>query len=91
MNRFDLGPLWWFVIIGSAIALAIVATSSVRAGGMVLAAVFAAAGLGRFALPDKRAGALFIRSRLLDGTALLVLGGAILFLFSVVKLTPLPG
>lgn len=90
MNRLSLGPLWWFVIVGSAIALAVIAGGSVRGGGMVLAAVFAVAGLARLVLSDKLAGALVIRSRFLDGAAFLIFAGAILLLFSIVKLTPLP-
>ncbi|WP_446665244.1 DUF3017 domain-containing protein [Flexivirga sp. B27] len=91
MNKFSLGPLWWFVILGSAVALFVLSTGPVRGGGYLLALVFAVAGLGRLALPESLVGALVIRSRALDGAAFLILACAIGFIFGIVKLTPLPG
>lgn len=90
MKKFRLGPLWWFVLLGSALALLVVSTGPVRGGGYLLAAVFALTGLGRLALPESLVGALVIRSRALDGAAFLLLACAIAFIFSIVKLTPLP-
>lgn len=91
MNKFRLGPLWWFVILGSAVALLVLTTGSVRLGGYLLAGVFAVAGLGRMALPDSVVGAFVIRSRALDGAAFLLIACAVGVIFSIVKLTPLAG
>lgn len=90
MTRFRLGLLWWFVVIGSAAGLAVIATGSVRAGGYIIAATLAITGLGRIVLSEKVAGALVIRSRVLDGAALLALACAVALVFTFVKLTPLP-
>ncbi|GGB37950.1 hypothetical protein GCM10011492_30820 [Flexivirga endophytica] len=91
MNKFRLGPLWWFVILGTALALVVLSTGPVRGGGYLLALVLAVAGLGRIALPESLIGALVIRSRAVDGAAFLVLAAAVGFIFSVVKLSPLTG
>lgn len=91
MSRFRLGPLWWFVIVGSLLALGIIATGAVRGGGYLLAAVLALTGVGRIMLSEKAAGALVIRSRAADGVAFLAFALAVLLIFSVVKLTPLVG
>lgn len=89
MNRVSLGPLWWFVIAGSAVSLAVIATGSVRGGGLLLAVVLAVTGIGRIVLSDRLVGALVIRSRGVDGAAFFILAAAVAVLFSVVKLTPL--
>ncbi|HWC23449.1 MAG TPA: DUF3017 domain-containing protein [Flexivirga sp.] len=91
MNKFRLGPLWWFVILGSIIALIVLSTGPVRGGGYLLAAVLAIAGLGRMALPESVVGALVIRSRAVDGAAFLLLALLVGVIFSIVKLTPLAG
>ena len=90
MTRFGLGPLWWFVILGSLLGLGVIATGAVRGGGYVLAAVLACAGIGRLVLSDRLLGALVIRSRGVDAAAFLLLGCALAVIFTVVKLTPLP-
>ena len=90
MTRFSLGPLWWFVLLGSLVGLGVIATGAVRGGGYVLAVTLAVAGLGRMALPEKLVGALVIRSRCADGLAFLVLAAAVAVIFTLVKLTPLP-
>ena len=90
MTRFGLGPLWWFVIVGSLLGLGVIATGAVRAGGYVLAAALGLAGLGRIVLSEKTAGALVIRSRSLDGAVFLALACAVALIFTVVKLAPLP-
>ncbi len=91
MNKFRLGLLWWFVILGSALALVVLSTGPVRGGGYLLATVLAVAGLGRVALPESVVGALVIRSRGVDGAAFLILAILVGVIFSIVKLTPLPG
>lgn len=90
MSRFSLGPLWWFVIVGSVAGLAAIAAGAVRSGGYLLAATLAVAGLGRIALPERLIGALVIRSRAADGLVFLVLALLVALIFAVVKLTPLP-
>lgn len=91
MNKFRLGPLWWFVIIGSVAGLIVLSTGPVRGGGYLLAAVLAVAGLARLVLPERLLGAFVVRSRGVDGAAFLILAIAVGFLFSIVKLTPLAG
>jgi hypothetical protein len=89
VNEFRLGPLWWFVIVGSALGLVVLASGAVRGGGFLIAAVLAVAGLGRLVLPERLIGAFVIRSRGVDGVAFLVLAIAVGVIFSIVKLTPL--
>lgn len=91
MNKFRLGPLWWFVILGSITALIVLSTGPVRGGGYLLAAVLTIAGLGRMTLPESVVGALVIRSRAVDGAAFLLLALLVGVIFTVVKLTPLAG
>ncbi|MFC6708011.1 DUF3017 domain-containing protein [Flexivirga alba] len=91
MNKFPLGPLWWFVILGSVLGLVVLSTGPVRGGGYLLAAVLAVAGLARLILPERLLGALVIRSRGVDGAAFLILAILVGVIFSIVKLTPLPG
>ncbi|RNI22189.1 DUF3017 domain-containing protein [Flexivirga caeni] len=90
MTRFPLGPLWWFVAVGSALGLVVIAIGEVRAGGYLLAVVLGLTGIFRISLPDKAVGALAIRSRAGDGAALIILAIVVAILFSILKLTPLP-
>lgn len=89
MNKFRLGPLWWFVILGCALGLVVMSTGPVRGGGYLLAAVLGVAGLGRMVLPESLVGALVIRSRGADGAAFLILACAVGVIFSIVRLSPL--
>ncbi|WP_265447934.1 DUF3017 domain-containing protein [Flexivirga meconopsidis] len=91
MTPFRLGPLWWLLAVGCVVALGVLTTTSVRAGGYLLAGCLAAAGLLRIYLPEKAVGALVIRSRMVDGVFFFTLAAAVAFIFSIVKLGGLPG
>nr|WP_279672594.1 DUF3017 domain-containing protein [Flexivirga meconopsidis] len=83
--------MWWLLAVGCVVALGVLTTTSVRAGGYLLAGCLAAAGLLRIYLPEKAVGALVIRSRMVDGVFFFTLAAAVAFIFSIVKLGGLPG
>ena len=83
---FRLGPLWWLLVIGCGVSLAIVIFGPMRLGGYILAGVFVVTELGRMSLPDKLVGGVAVRSRAIDACTLLALAIAIVVSFAKIKL-----
>lgn len=85
-----LGP-WWLVALGVVAGLALVLTDRVRQGGYVVAGAVALGAALRAVLPSPRGGGLEVRSRALDVLLLLLVAGALVTAFTLVRLDVPPG
>ena len=86
-GRVRLGQLpYWIMLAGAAAALAIIrlGVHFLRSGTLVLAGVLLVAAVARTVLPDRRAGMLSSRRRLVDVAALAALGVGLLVMGLVV-------
>lgn len=85
MTPARLGPGWWLVAVGTAVAILIASLGSLRAGGFTLAAVLVLAAALRLT-PSSVSDGLAVRSRLVDVVTLLVFATAVVVIFAIVSL-----
>lgn len=88
MTPFKLGPMWWFLAVGSVIGVLVMVFGSLRTGGYVLAGFLIVTAMGRAVLPGSAAGGVAIRSRWVDVLFLLIAAAAVIGIFAAVRLTP---
>lgn len=72
------------VLVGVAVGLAIVGTDRFRTGTVVIAGATLLGAVLRAGLPERRAGLLVVRSRVVDVLTLLIMGSSLLVLAIVV-------
>ncbi|MDE9367112.1 DUF3017 domain-containing protein [Luteipulveratus sp. YIM 133132] len=81
-----LGPVWWFLASGCAVAVTVMVVGPLRTGGYLLAAVLVLAALARLVLPGSLCAGVAVRSRFLDAVMYVALAAAIAVIFEQVKL-----
>ncbi|NHN56598.1 DUF3017 domain-containing protein [Calidifontibacter sp. DB0510] len=86
MKSAELGHFWWLIASAAVVGVALIGVGQVRLGGYVVAAGLALGGLLRLAIPRRSAGAVALRSRMLDLVIYLGLAVAVFVAVSEVKL-----
>ncbi|AKU16090.1 DUF3017 domain-containing protein [Luteipulveratus mongoliensis] len=81
-----LGPVWWALAAGCALAAVVMVAGSIRQGGYLLSGVLVVIAVARLGLPARVCDGIAVRSRGLDAVMYVALAVAVAVIFHEVKL-----